>query len=284
MPGRARWRLGFVLISLNAPAPWCALSEPTAGLRMDPLDEQALRWQAVTAAVRGVLVRPVGRGPFPGIVVSHGLGGSAASFGLAKAREFARWGMVAVAPDYTHARAEDGPGGPSADRTTFGASAENVRRARFCVELLRRHPDVDTHRLVAYGHSMGGFVTIALAAEEPLNAAVITASGIAPREGFPAPAPTVARRIRCPMLMLHGADDRVVRPEQSEALKRLLDEAGVRNQRIVWPSAGHDLDRTHAAELASTVRAWLQDHGLLPTSPRAAPAAPPAPTDAPLWR
>lgn len=232
-------------------------------IQIERLDESALQWACPTGSVRGILVRPPGTGPFPAAVVSHGLGGSARSFGLAIAREFARWGMVAIAPDYTHARAVNDLGGPAADRSTYGASEENVRRARYCVTLLRNRPDVDSQRIAAYGHSMGGFVTIALVAEEPLTAAAITGSGIALREGFPAPSPQVARKVRVPMLILHGADDRVVRPAQSEALQRLLNDAGVPNERIVWPGIGHDLDRSRTAEVLSAIRAWFERHGIL---------------------
>ncbi len=239
-------------------------AEVADGIAIQRLDESSVRWCSVSNSVRGILVRPAGDGPFPAVVVSHGLGGSAATFGLNKAREFARWGMIVIAPDYTHARAESGPGGPSDDRSTFGASAENLRRARFCVAWLRARPDVDRRRIAAYGHSMGGFVTIALAAEERLAAAAITGSGMAPREGFPAPGPEVVRKVRTPLLMIHGGDDPVVRPAQSEALKRLLDEVGAPNERIVWPGVGHDVDRARATDVFNAIRSWFERHGVLP--------------------
>ncbi len=254
-------------------------ADPADEITTQRLDDGSVRWSSVRHSVRGILVRPAGDGPFPAVVVSHGLGGRAATFGLTKAREFARWGMIVIAPDYTHAQAETGPGGSSSDRSTFGASAENVRRARFCVAWLRARPDVDRRRLAAYGHSMGGFVTIALAAEEPLAAAAISGSGMAPREGFPAPGPEIVRNVRTPMLMLHGADDPVVRPAQSDALKRLLDEAGVPNERIVWPGVGHDVDRAREADVFNAIRAWFERHGVLAAStgndrpPTSTPAA-----------
>ena len=236
------------------------------------------RWTHEDAHGRfqGILLKPQGQGPFPAVIVSHGLGGSAGSFGLTKAREFVQWGMVAIAPDYTHSAAElqgrRGPGHPAAKG--FGASAENLRRARICVALLRRMPEVAASRIFAYGHSMGGFVTIALAAHEPLAAAAITGSGIAPRTGFPAPDPETASRIRVPFLIIHGARDTTVRPEQSEALAQLLAQHKVPCRRIVIPDAGHDVDRTHATEVLAAIREWFASHDPATVTNQPSPSTP----------
>src|SRR5262249_3199103 len=151
-----------------------------------------------------------------------GLGGSAQTFGLAKARELVNWGFVCLACDYTHAPA---PGrrldanGP--DRRSFGASEENLRRASKCLEILASLPEVDARRLCAYGRSMGGFVTIGLAAKEPgrLTAAAISGSGVAPRAGFAAPPVDDASRIKTPFIIFHGDADNTVRPAQSASFK-----------------------------------------------------------------
>lgn len=168
----------------------------------------------------GVLLKPEGRGPFPAVLISHGLGGSAETFGLSKAREMVGWGFVCIAPSYTHAADARGnrPGAPGSGPPTkgvrrgqpavdYGASAENLRRARTCLDLVSGMPEVDAGRLFAYGHSMGGFVTIGLAAIEPdrLQAAAITGSGIGHTEGFPAPAAAKADHVRTPFLILHGS-------------------------------------------------------------------------------
>ncbi|HRJ08431.1 MAG TPA: alpha/beta fold hydrolase [Prosthecobacter sp.] len=206
----------------------------------------------------GILLKPEGKGPFPAVLISHGLGGSARSFGLTKAREMVRWGMVCIAPDYTHT----GAGG---DRVQFGASAENVRRASTCLEILRGMPDVDGARLAAYGHSMGGFVTIGLAASAPglLKAAAITGSGISPQEGHPAPSTSTAEKVRTPFLMLHGANDTTVRPEQSASLKQVLDSNGVVNDRLIADGQGHPIDQTMREEVFRLIREWFIKNGAL---------------------
>ncbi|MCX7886620.1 MAG: alpha/beta fold hydrolase, partial [Verrucomicrobiae bacterium] len=215
----------------------------------------------------GILLKPEGKGPFPAVLISHGLGGSAESFGLNKAREFVQWGLVCIAPNYTHNVRAAGkrPGTPATAQTNYGASEENLRRARTCIELLRAMPDVDPKRIVAYGHSMGGFVTIGLAATMPdaLKAAAITGSGVAPRAGFPAPSVELARKLRPPFLILHGSNDPVVRPEQSAALKEVLDRNHVPNERRLFEGEGHPIDQTRRDEVFRLIRQWFVQYGVL---------------------
>ena len=239
----------------------------------------------------GILLKPEGKGPFPAILISHGLGGSAGSFGLSKAREFVKWGLVCIAPTYTHtggamgwrpgvggkaAGAPKGGGVPKAGGGTnqpanVGASDENLRRARTCVEILSSLPEVDAKRIAAYGHSMGGFVTIGLAAKFPdlLKAAAISGSGVAPRAGFPAPSVEAAEAIRTPFLMLHGDSDPVVRPEQSASLKTVLDRNKVPNDRCVFKGVGHPVDKDKSEEVFALIRQWFATHGVLATSANA---------------
>jgi acetyl esterase/lipase len=212
-------------------------------------------------AMSGILLKPEGKGPFPGLLISHGLGGNAASFGLTKARDMVKWGIVCIAPDYTHA-------GMEGDRAKFGASEENIRRARTCLEILRSLPEVDGKRLAAYGHSMGGFVTIGLAAAVPdqLKAAAISSSGIAPRAGYPAPTPDAADKIRTPFLILHGSADTTVRPEQSASLKEILDRNHVANERYIFDGENHPIDQRKRDEVLTRIRDWLVKNGVLPAA------------------
>lgn len=207
----------------------------------------------------GILMKPAGKGPFPAVLISHGMGGNAQSFGTMKAREMVQWGMVCIAPNYTHAGTAGG------DRTQFGASAENIRRAQVCLKILSSMPDVDGRRLAAYGHSMGGFVTIGLAATAPegLRAAAITGSGISPQDGYAAPSTAAAEKIGVPFLMLHGGNDTTVRPEQSAALKQVLDKNKVPNDRLVADGQGHPIDQTMRDEVFRLVREWFAKQDLI---------------------
>lgn len=212
-------------------------------------------------SMSGILLKPEGGGPFPAVLISHGRGGSAASFGLTKAREMVSWGLVCIAPDYTH-----GGGVRGASAADFGASAENLRRAETCLRLVSEMPEVDPKRLAAYGHSMGGFVTIGVAGKAPdlLKAAAITGSGISPQGGYAAPTGEVAARVRSPFLILHGSADTVVRPEQSASFKEILDQNKVINQRIVLDGEGHPIDQSKHEEVFTSIRNWFTENGVLP--------------------
>jgi dienelactone hydrolase len=242
--------VGLAWLVLPPPA---ARAEPPAGFQ---LDGTRFAYKDDQLSFRGVLLTPEGKGPFPAVLISHGQGGGPEGFGLPKAKEFVQWGLVCIAPEYTHAAG----GG---DRKTFGASAENLRRAVKCLDILAGLPTVDGKRLFAYGNSMGGFVTIGLAATAPdrLKAAAITAGGVAPREGFPAPSHDLAAKVRTPFLILHGTADTTVRPEQSAVLKDILDKSTVPNERRLFEGVGHGLHNDKSAEVYRAIRAWFDKHG-----------------------
>jgi dienelactone hydrolase len=214
-------------------------------------------WTDAERSFEGVLLKPAGDGPFPAVLISHGLGGSVEAFSLPKAREMVRWGLVCIAPSYTHA----GQGG---DRATFGAGEENLKRAAICLDVLQKQPWVDAKRLAAYGNSMGAFVTIGLAARDPrLRAAAITAGGVAPREGLPAPSEQTAAKIRVPFLIFHGTADTTVRPEMSAKLNELLDAAKVSNGRVTYEGVGHAVHQERAADVYARLKEWFKKHGVL---------------------
>jgi len=215
----------------------------------------------------GIFLKPEGKGPFPAILISHGLGGSAESFGMEKASEFVKWGMVCIAPNYTHSihSINQQKNLPTKSQTNYGASEENLRRAIICIEILRNMPEVDSKKIAAYGHSMGGFVTIALSAIMPevLKTAIITGSGISPRSGFPAPSIEIAEKVKVPFLILHGANDSVVHPEQSVLFKEVLDRNNVLNERVIFEGEGHNIDKSKKEEVFKLIHQWFIKNGVL---------------------
>lgn len=204
------------------------------------------------ASFGGILLKPEGKGPFPGLLISHGRGGSAEKLGRMKGGEFVRLGYVCIAPDYTHALIQG-------DRRDFGASGENLRRAGKCLDMLLAQPEVDPKRVYAYGHSMGAFLTIALAAAEPerLAAVAITAGGIAPEAGNPAPPKETAEKITLPFLILHGSADTTVPPERSKLLQEVLDKQGTVCERQVFEGVGHSLPTQRSGEVCDLINRWF---------------------------
>ncbi|MGC3969041.1 MAG: alpha/beta fold hydrolase [Pirellulales bacterium] len=263
----------LVLISLALPLP-CGATAQANDLLGFKLDGEQWTYELEKLQFDGILLKPEGEGPFPAVLISHGLGGSAESFGLQKAREMVNWGFVCIAPNYTHNRKALGgrvspgtgprqrPVGGQGQHQDFGASPQNLERAATCIKILKSLPQVDSKRIYAYGHSMGGFVTIGLAAREPnlLTAAAISGSGVAPKAGFAAPPAGDAEKIRAPMILFHGADDKTVRPDQSATLQQTLDKNKVPCKRYVYEGVGHPVDQQKAVEMYRLMRDWFAEH------------------------
>ncbi len=247
-------RILAVLPSASAPPPLPLVEE---------LVSEGERWSCTADAkpLSGLLLKPAGAGPFPAVVLSHGRGGNAQAIMRARGAELVRAGFVCIATDYTHAGQESGRG-MSANRklTQVGACPENVCRGLACIEILRQTKEVDPKRIALYGHSMGAFLTIALAAAAPdqVAAAAITAGGVVP-DGVAAAAPTVsvATRVCAPFLILHGTADTTVPPERSELLKRTLDSQGVPNARYLFEGVGHGLPNEKTDEVHRLLREWF---------------------------
>ena len=231
-----------------------AMSSAIAGeIKGVRFDGERFTVEGGTSSFRGVLIKPSGKGPFPAILISHGLGGNGEQFGRAKARPFVKAGYICISPDYAHVR-----GG---DRKDFGASAENIRRAKKCLDILESVKEVDPQRVFAYGNSMGAFLTIGLAAEEArLAAAAITAGGVAPVEGQPAPSKSRAAKIKIPFLILHGTADTTVPAERSQMLEDVLKVNDVPNKRRLFEDVGHELHAAKAKEVNAAIDEWFKSH------------------------
>lgn len=241
--------------------------EPALTIVGEPESESGATWtlrgtlEGSTVDLAGVLLKPRGRGPFPAVVLSHGAGGNAVSYGRALGRVMRTWGLVCIAVDYTHARGVRLVPGTLREQ---GASRTNALRAHAAVTVLARLGYVDVRRVAAHGHSMGAFVTTAFVAAYPTDVRVAshTAGGVLldaiHHEGLPLPSVAEARRIRAPYQWHHGLLDHAV----PFLLARRLDSV------LTAPHEGHLYLRLRHAEVATDpevlarVRAWYTAHGM----------------------
>ena len=220
----------------------------------------------------GIMLKPAGNGPFPAVIISHGAGGTANGYSLAKAREMLTWGMVCIGPTMTHAA------GGETNAINMGNCPENISRAIACANVLATLSYVDTNRLALFGHSMGAFATIGDAAvlTNRFRAAAITAGGVIPDSaGTSNAAPTVteAQPVRMPFLMFHCDADPVVPPIRSELFQQVLNTNAVANQRIVYssnsianPNNWHNIHNDTAinTDVLTNTFQWFKTHGVLP--------------------
>jgi dienelactone hydrolase len=214
----------------------------------------------VAYSLAGTLFTPGGTARYPGVVVSHGAGGSASSYSASIARVMRGWGMVAIATHYTHAGNGVGTGQPDGD---FGASDANVLRAHKARNLLGCVAGVDMQRLAAHGHSMGAFVTGQLLGTYPddFRAASHSAGG-ASANGPNATRSAVAANIRTPYQLHHGDADTVVDIALDQELDRILTTSGTPHALLIYPGYPHQQIALDSSML-DRVRAWYTLHGVL---------------------
>jgi dienelactone hydrolase len=164
-------------------------------------------------------------GKRPGILIAHEAGGLSEVV-KTRARRLAEIGYVAFALDYV------GDGKLLADMNESRAlvakyleAPERIREiGRVSLDLLRAQPEVDPSKLAAVGYCYGGAAVLELAR---------SGADLACTVGFHAllttKRPEDAGRIKGKVLMMIGADDPLVPPEQ-----RLAFEQEMRAGKVDW--------------------------------------------------
>ena len=236
----------------------------------DPTSRHGATWtfrgtvDGVSYDLAGALYRPEGAGPFAAVIASHGFEGNGPFFARIVCPTFVSWGLVCIAPNYTHASGV--PIGAPGNSTAPGASRANVLRLRMTVLLLRRLGYVDSSRIALHGHSMGAYLSVAAAAAIPnaFRAASTTGGGIRPdglRTAAPAPTSQVARSVRTPFQMHHGASDNTVPLSFDERLSEVLAAEHVPHELFTYPGRGH-LEVRSDSLVMGRIRAWYAAHGM----------------------
>lgn len=129
--------------------------------------------------INGVAYLAAGKGPHPTVVICHGWPGNEKNLDLAQAVRRAGWNAITF--NYRGSW-----GSPGSFRFT-----QNPQDAKAVLAFLRlpataAQLGVDTHRLVLMGHSMGGWVTTLVAAEDDglIGAGLISAANMGVMRGL----------------------------------------------------------------------------------------------------
>lgn len=218
----------------------------TLSITGDPTSINGARWTytepgSVNYNLEGILYKPAGTGPFPGIVINHGTGGSAYSYSKSIAKKMVTWGYICIAANYTHSLAVPcgSPGSCVETDGEWGASNSNLLRAMKTRQVLNSLLYVDSLKLAAFGHSRGAFITTAIAGKYPgqFKTFAHTAGGI--NASVVEPTAATASRILKPYLMHHGDIDNTVPIQRDYDLRDLLNSLSITNTLYVYPGYSH---------------------------------------------
>ena len=100
------------------------------------------------------------------------------------------------------------------------------------------------------GYSQGGHLALALAVRGHVESALVASASL-PETLWPTGGPP--KRLRR-LVMLHGSEDRVVPPERTAALARLLASRGWPVEYVSLPNAGH-----HLASVGPAIAGYLEE-------------------------
>lgn len=175
------------------------------------------------------------KGKRPGIVVVHEWWGHN-DYARKRAQMLAKLGYTAFALDmYGGGKTASHP----QDAAKFSAAVKKnlpLARARFtaALEQLKAHPTVDPARLAAIGYCFGGGIVLEMALQGIDLKGVVSFHGT-----LPPPRDLQPGRVKAKILVLNGAADPFVKPEQIRAFEEEMKAAGVDYRLIQYPGAKH---------------------------------------------
>ncbi len=196
----------------------------------------------------GYVARPQGAGQdHPGVIVVHEWWGLN-DYAKQRARDLAKLGYIALAVDmYGGGKTTDDPGvaGKMAGqvRGDAGVMRERINKG---LEELRRIDGVDKNRIAAIGFCFGGTTVLELARSGADIEGVVSFHG-----GLGTDKRAGKGDINASVLVLHGAADITVSPEELQALKDELHKAEADWMLIEYADAKHAFTNPKAAERES---------------------------------
>jgi carboxymethylenebutenolidase len=101
------------------------------------------------------------------------------------------------------------------------------------VSFVANQPQVDPARIALLGFSLGAYLALSAAAIDTRIQAVVEFFG-----GMPKEMKLFTRRL-CPVLILHGEDDKTVPVEEAYHLQRILEKKQIAYEMKIYPNVGH---------------------------------------------
>ena len=237
----------------------------------------------------GRLHVPKGKGPFPLIIISHGMGGSGrdAPYRIKRAEYFCRRGFLVYR--YSFTGHDQSPG-------VFGkfTASQGIDDLKSAIKQLSQHQLVDKKRINLWGVSMGAKVSsFVAAADKKINSIVLVATLIDtfskhnkwPKETlalwkkrgwiyFPNTMKRlyysyrldakkrigykIADKIKCPVMMIHGANDFSYAPVQFA--KKFYKLLKTQKKLVILPKTEHKLYGRKGDKVTQLSYQWFSKH------------------------
>jgi dienelactone hydrolase len=197
----------------------------------------------------------------PGVLVVHEWTGPG-EYIKKRAEELAALGYVALAVDMYGRGVRPRNADEAATEAAIYRRDRQLMRRRILagLDFLKNNDIVDTTRIAAIGYCFGGGVVLELARSGAAVVGVVSFHG-----NLDTPNPADADNIKGKVLVLHGADDPHVPPEQVAAFEKEMREAKVDWQLIIYggavhgftnPASGNDPSKGVAYNAAADRRSW----------------------------
>jgi dienelactone hydrolase len=220
-----------------------ALALCTASPLLAAIKTEVIEYEQGGTKLEGFLAYDdAGTKPRPGVLLIHDWMG-VGNYAKSRARQLAELGYVAFAADIY------GKGNLPADQKAASAIAGKYKgdralyRARLKAGLdqLTARKEVAPSQIATIGYCFGGTGVLELARSGANVKGVVTFHG-----GLGTPTPEDARNIKCPVLVLHGADDPFVKPAEVAGFKEEMEKAHVKYELVAYPGAVHSFTRPDA--------------------------------------
>jgi len=207
------------------------------------IEGKDVQYSAEGVVMKGYLAHDKNiKGKRPGVLVVHEWWGHN-EYARKRARMLAEMGYTALAVDMygdgKQAMHPDDAGKFSSELMKNFA----VGKARFvaAMEFLKKQPLVDPERIAAIGYCFGGGMVLNMARQGVDLKGVASFHG-----GLNAVKPAQPGAVKAKVLVLHGSDDKFTTPEQIEAFKQEMKNAGVDFEFISYPGAVHSFTNPDA--------------------------------------
>jgi carboxymethylenebutenolidase len=219
--------------------------------QMNSISQAQLRFESGGRNIRLDRFMPASNGQrFPAVIGLHGSGGGHLSM-AAPAAVLAGEGFAVYVLHYF-------------DRTdtTYADSLQTIAR-HFpawmkvlwdAVSFVARQSEVDPERIGLLGFSLGAYLSLSAASIDSRIRAVVEFFG-----GFPKEMKLFMRRF-CPVLILHGEQDKTVPVQEAYHLQELLERKNIPCEMKIYPGVGHGFSAEIWREAESRSLAFLKKY------------------------